>query len=705
MGRKTLNEVWLKSAVLGCLWASSEILLGSFLHNFRIPFSGNILTGIAVILLVAVGHLWKERGLFIRAALICALMKSVSPSAVILGPMVAIFSEGALLELAVMILGRNMAGYVMGGMLAMTWTLFHKLATFLIYYGFNMVEIYRELAGFAERQLRVTFHSLWDPVLILWGLYLVMGVASALAGIVIGRRTLKAPASPAGSEKRAAAVRQPLRSTEGTPPSLAWLVFNLAAMVISLWWMNTGGAISWSFPGILILLVWTIRYRRALKPLAKPKFWIWFMLITLLASFLLTPHRGTPQGWADGLVIGLRMSLRAAVMIIGFSVTGRELANPVIRSWFSRTRFRNLPPAMELAFDTLPIVVASFPDLKSLMREPFRVLHQVVSQAEVWLERLKTGQAAPARVVILTGGTGEGKTTRLTEIVTILDRNHIACGGILAPAVYENNERTGFDIFNVATRERARLARLIPGSPGTDLSRFRFFDEGIGFGRAALDPANYREAKVMVVDEIGPLELSGNGWADSFDRLSRIPGLLLIAVTRRRLVATVMERWSLTEPLVLDIATLDTGEMVTRITGYAGWQPVAIQPGKGRPEDPSEWRNRMARQVAADLDMEGSGISEIYLIGSTKRYEAGPGSDIDLLIRFHGSAQQMQSLRAWLAERGRELARLNREMTGYATDDLLDIHLVTDEDMEHKTSFAVMIGSLHDRAKLLRKIS
>jgi uncharacterized membrane protein len=75
--RGKLNSVWLKASVLGSLWASSEIILGSFLHNLRVPFSSILLTGIAVMMLVSISLRWKEKGLIWRAVLICAVMKSV----------------------------------------------------------------------------------------------------------------------------------------------------------------------------------------------------------------------------------------------------------------------------------------------------------------------------------------------------------------------------------------------------------------------------------------------------------------------------------------------------------------------------------------------------------------------------------------------------------------------------------------------------
>ena len=50
---RKLQTVWMKAAIVGGLWAAVEIILGSFLHNLRIPFSGTFLTIQGVILLIA----------------------------------------------------------------------------------------------------------------------------------------------------------------------------------------------------------------------------------------------------------------------------------------------------------------------------------------------------------------------------------------------------------------------------------------------------------------------------------------------------------------------------------------------------------------------------------------------------------------------------------------------------------------------------
>ncbi len=141
-----LSEKWIKASIAGTIWAASEIVLGSFLHNLRIPFSGNILTAIGLVILISISYIWTERGLFWRAGIICALMKTMSPSAVIFGPMIAIFSEALLLEFSVRLLGRTIAGFLIGSMLAMSWNLFQKIANYIIYYGANIIEVYNNLS-------------------------------------------------------------------------------------------------------------------------------------------------------------------------------------------------------------------------------------------------------------------------------------------------------------------------------------------------------------------------------------------------------------------------------------------------------------------------------------------------------------------------------------------------------------------------------
>lgn len=116
-----------------------------------------------------------------------------------------------------------------------------------------------------------------------------------------------------------------------------------------------------------------------------------------------------------------------------------------------------------------------------------------------------------------------------------------------------------------------------------------------------------------------------------------------------------------------------------------------------------KWRFQVSEKIAGMMDMERYSIEAIYLIGSTKSGKAGPGSDIDLLVHFRGNAGQENELRAWMEGWGLGLSELNFHKTGYKTPgSLIDFHIITDEDIRNKSSYATMIGSVDNQAKLLR---
>jgi hypothetical protein len=110
------------------------------------------------------------------------------------------------------------------------------------------------------------------------------------------------------------------------------------------------------------------------------------------------------------------------------------------------------------------------------------------------------------------------------------------------------------------------------------------------------------------------------------------------------------------------------------------------------------WRMRMAEKIADELDPERFGVKGLYIIGSTKNATAGPSSDIDLIVHVDATENQLGDLNTWLEGWSLCLGELNYQRTGYTTGALLDVHIVTDEDVEKRTSYAAKIGAVTDPA-------
>ena len=115
-------------------------------------------------------------------------------------------------------------------------------------------------------------------------------------------------------------------------------------------------------------------------------------------------------------------------------------------------------------------------------------------------------------------------------------------------------------------------------------------------------------------------------------------------------------------------------------------------------EDHWSWRMQSVERIAALIDPERFGIKGLYVFGSTKNANAGPKSDIDLLIHFEGDDDQRKELIIWLEGWSLSLSQINEWRTGYKTNGLLDIAIITDEDIKNRTSYAVKIGAKSDAA-------
>ena len=113
------------------------------------------------------------------------------------------------------------------------------------------------------------------------------------------------------------------------------------------------------------------------------------------------------------------------------------------------------------------------------------------------------------------------------------------------------------------------------------------------------------------------------------------------------------------------------------------------------------WRARMAERIATHLDPTRFGVKALYLIGSVKNATAGPASDIDLLVHFAGSDSQRRDLDRWFEGWSLSLSEINYLRTGYRTDGLIDVHIITDDDITGRTSYAVKIGAVTDPAREL----
>lgn len=566
MNNYVIKTVWLKASVLGCLWASSEIVLGSFLHNLKIPFSSNLLTGIGIILLVSAGHIWHEKGLIWRSGLICALMKTLSPSAVIFGPMISILSEALLIEMSVIIFRRSYIGWIVGGALAMSWNLAYMIFNKMLFYGMSIIDIYTSLIKYLENQLKFTLDSPWYPFFILLGVFFILGIAASVAGIFIGKKIRKAEVIPISikPEKIKSKYLNPEKIVFNY--SLIWLTGIILMLPISILTASI-----FPFPYALIgyiifILLIISRYKQALNPMKKVSFIVAFFTITFLTSMLLGYL--SLQSISKGFYIGLTMNIRATAMIMGFAALGAELKNPFVKKFFHKRISTQLILSLEIAVETLPLVIRNLPDMKSLTTKPFSVLSQLMVQAQFWLDRLEIKTLARKKIVIITGKVHTGKTTCLTHIVNYLNTKNVRIAGFISPAVLKDNVRQGFDLLILPDQKTFSFSRIENSSGRLSIGQFIVNKETLDKGLETLNKATDVNCDLVVIDEIGPWELENQGWTPAINKLMKDTKLPLIWVVRREVLDAAISFWAPASPLIIDCSNELSEDMPVNVYDF-----------------------------------------------------------------------------------------------------------------------------------------
>lgn len=557
MGMKNkLNEKWIKASIVGTIWAASEIVLGSFLHNIKVPFSGNVLTAIGIIILISINYKWHERGLFWRAGLICAVMKTLSPSAIIFGPMIAIFAEALLLELFVRLLGRTFAGYILGAMFAMSWNLFQKIANYIIFYGEDIIEVYSNLLKLAQKQLNIQTDIVWLPIIVLLIIYALFGIFAAIIGIRIGRKLLNHPTSDLPDINNKQIAKIPGNSGDVFNYSITWLLIDFVLIIFSFVLLNYTPWIVWSLAITAIVMIWSLRYKRAFRQLSKPKFWIFFVLITIITAFAFTKAQPGENLLREGLLAGFQMNFRAAIIIVGFAVLGTELYNPRIRNFFQKTSIKNFPLALELSVESLPLFIAYIPDFKSLIRNPVSVFYHVILQADRRMSEITKDTVSAQKIFIISGSVGEGKTTYVKNMIEVFKKNNITVGGFISERVLINSQTTGYDLVNIKTGEKKIFLRKNEECGYETIGRFRIYPEGLALGNEIINAIDLKST-ITIIDEIGLLELNNRGWAASFKALLDKAENNIIITVRNVYVDDVKNKWNLAGAITFNIKETD----------------------------------------------------------------------------------------------------------------------------------------------------
>jgi nucleoside-triphosphatase THEP1 len=310
-----------------------------------------------------------------------------------------------------------------------------------------------------------------------------------------------------------------------------------------------------------------------------------------LAIALAAAITGAVVAWSAGptrgLVVGGALLLRLLVLVITAGTLARVVNADTIIRVTRRVGMERIGLVLGLSLNVLPRLVTAAHEAwlamqvrargsggRSVGAVWWRLLSSLPQLAEVVLAHTArlaeeaaaaaalrghagvfsgTGAVAvPAPIVVVTGPTGSGKTTTVEAAVAELTAAGTQVAGFVQPGLWEEKDKVGFLIRDVATGEQMPLARRVDHDSGDHGTGFRFDEAGLALARQALRRAC--SGAVLVVDELGPMELRGHGHMRAVRKALSVNGLAgVVVVVRRHLVPALLAALDAENAVIVDV--------------------------------------------------------------------------------------------------------------------------------------------------------
>jgi nucleoside-triphosphatase len=134
------------------------------------------------------------------------------------------------------------------------------------------------------------------------------------------------------------------------------------------------------------------------------------------------------------------------------------------------------------------------------------------------------------KLILLTGAPGVGKTTTVNRVCSHYSAKGMNIQGITTREIRENGQRIGFKVTDLATGKEGWLARK-DSLVGPRIGSYHVVSEDLeSTGVRGIERGIEGPADLVVVDEIGPMEMTSSLFRNAISRLLKAERATVVTV-------------------------------------------------------------------------------------------------------------------------------------------------------------------------------
>ncbi|HYW96856.1 MAG TPA: nucleoside-triphosphatase [Bacteroidales bacterium] len=159
------------------------------------------------------------------------------------------------------------------------------------------------------------------------------------------------------------------------------------------------------------------------------------------------------------------------------------------------------------------------------------------------------------KTVIITGDRGGGKTHFITNLFEFLSLFENQICGFVSKGIFDEDGRKEFVLKDLSSGQEFPLASRTPKEGYENTGRFWFNPAAVTHGESIMKKAVEEKCKVLIIDEMGPVELAGGAWHNGFVNVFANYQGILVFSTRETMLEKLIEKYGIHEAFIENIGT------------------------------------------------------------------------------------------------------------------------------------------------------